>query len=408
LFTLARSVVGDSDLAVLTESGEERVLVESAADGRYLSTGHLVFFREGVLHAAAFDLGRLTLQGAAAPVLEDVMQATGSGAPGRNSGAAQFAWSPAGTLALTPGGAQPLPQSTPVWLDRRGQTEELGRGEGYYSRPRLSPDGDRIAVTHTTEGRRDRTRIWVLDLTRGTWSPLPGQGFAGPVWTPDGQGLVFRGLSPPGLYRARADGAGEPQRLLDASGSVQTGSLSPDGRLLAYVDRTPDTNLDIWLLPLTGEPKPRPWLQTSASENHPELSPDGHFLAYSSNVSGRYEVYVQPFPGPEGSRHQVSLAGGQSPRWSRDGRQLFFVTDVRPRRLLAVDVRTAPTFGTSPPREAGPVDFDLAAGFSGYDVSADGRRFLVLRERETPDRGVDDLQVVENGLTLFESLGRSN
>jgi serine/threonine-protein kinase len=401
LFTLCRNLAGDSDVAVLTESGEERVLVESAADGRYLPTGQLVFFREGVLHAAAFDLRRLALAGTAAPILEDVMQATGGGAPARNSGAAQFAWSASGTLAFARGGAQPLLRSRPVWLDRRGQTEALALRDGYYSRPRLSPDGRRIAVTHTTEGKRDRTRIWVLDLARGAFGPLPGEGFSGPVWSADGQTLFFRGQRPPGLYRARADGAGEPELLLASAGNVQAGSTSPDGSVLAYVDRSAETNQDIWVLPLVHNGKPRPWLKTSASENQPELSPDGRFMAYASNVSGRSEVYVQPYPGPEGSRYQISLSGGQSPRWSRDGRELLFLTDARPRRLLAVDVRISPAFDTGRPREVFAADFELPGASAGYDVSPEGRRFLVLRDVETPDRAVTDLQVVLNGFGLF-------
>jgi serine/threonine-protein kinase len=405
LFTRCRSQAGDSDVAVLTEAGAEQVVVESAADGRYLPNGRLVFFREGVVHAAAFDVGRLVLSGTAAPILEDVMQATGSGAPARNSGAAQFSWSANGTLALARGGAQPLTSSSPVWLDRRGQTEALSLRDGYYSRPRLSPDGSRIAVTHTSEGRRERTRIWVLDIARGAFSPLPGEGFSSPVWSPDGQRLFFRGLNPPGLYRARADGAGEPEMLLPAAASVQTGSTSPDGSVLAYVDRTPETNQDIWVLPLAAEGKPRPWLKTSASENQPELSPDGRWMAYASNVSGRFEVYVQPFPGPEGSRYQVSLAGGQSPRWSRDGRELFFVTDARPRRLLASVIHSSPAFTAEKPREVLPAAIDLPVGSTGYDVSPDGRRFLVLRDVETPDRAVTSLQVVLNGFGLFAPAG---
>jgi serine/threonine-protein kinase len=408
LFTRCRNLTGDSDVAVLTESGEERLLVESAADGRYVAPGLLVFVREGVLHTAPFDLARLALTGPPVPILEGVLHATGSGSPPRNSGAAQFAVSPVGTLVFARGGAQPLPRSKPVWLDRRGETEPLALPDGYYARPRLSPDGSRLAVTHTVEGRRETTRIWVLDLARGAFSPLPGEGFSSPVWSPDGQRLVFRGLKPPGLFWARADGAGEPELLLAAPGGVQNGSISPDGAVLAYVDRAPETNLDIWLLPLVGERKPRPWLKTSASENHPELSPDGGWMAYSSNVSGRYEVYVQPFPGPEGSRHQISLTGGQSPLWSRDGRELFFVTDARPRRLMAVEVRTSPSFAAGRPRELLSREVSLAGGSSSYEVSPDGRRFLVLQEVETPDRTVAELQVVLNGLRLLAPPAASN
>jgi Tol biopolymer transport system component len=399
LFTRTRGQAGESDVAVLTAQGEERVLVESAADGRYLPTGHLAFFREGVLEAAPFDLGGLRLSGTASPVFEDVMQAVGSGAAARNSGAAQFAWSGTGTLALARGGAQPLSHARPVFVDRRGQTTELALRDGYYARPRISPDGGRIAVTHTSEGRRDRTRIWVVDAARGTMSPLPREGFSAPVWMPDGQRLVFRGVSPPGLYRARADGASEPELLLATAGNVQPGSVAPDGSVLAYAGPG-QTGQDIWLLPLAGEPKARPWLQTSANETGPEISPDGRFIAYASDVSGRYEVYVQPFPGPEGARHQVSLAGGQAPRWSRDGRELFFMTDVRPRRLLAAEVRSGAGFSTGAPREVLPAGIEPPAAAGGYDVSTDGR-FILLRDEEAPDPGVAHLQVVLNGFALL-------
>jgi serine/threonine-protein kinase len=406
LFTRTRTEAGDSDVAVLTPKGEERVLVESAADGRYLPTGQLAFFREGVLQAAPFDLAALKLTGTAAPVLDDVMQAVGSGAPARNSGAAQFAWSAAtGMIALARGGAQPLTHARPVFMTRAGQATELGLRDGYYARPRISPDGGRIAVTHTSEGRRDRTRIWVVDAVRGTMSPLPGEGFSGPVWTPDGQRLVFRGTSPPGLYRARADGASEPERLVETAPNGQAGSIAPDGSVLAYVNNASATALDIWLLPLTGDAKPRPWLQTSASETSPEISPDGRFIAYASNVSGRFEVYVQPFPGPEGARHQVSLAGGQSPRWSRDGRELFFVTAASPRHLMAAEVSVSPAFSTGSPREALPPAVELPTGASAYDVTADGR-FILLRDEDAHDQSEVDLQVVLNGLALLAPPGR--
>ncbi len=405
LFTRARNQNGESDVAVLAESGEERVLVESASDGRFVSPDRLVFVREGVLHTAPFDLSRLALTGSAVPILEGVLHSTGSGSPARNSGAAQYAVSPVGTLVFARGGAQPLARTRPVWLDRRGKAEALQVPEGYYARPRLSPDGSRLAVTHTAEGRREATRIWVLDLARGAFSPVPGEGFSSPVWTADGQRLVFRGTKPPGLYGAPADGTGEPELLREAAGGVQMGSVTPDGALLAYVDRATGTGLDIWLLPLAGDRTPRPWLKTSASENHPELSPDGRWIAYTSNVSDRNEVYVQPFPGPEGGRHQVSLGGGQSPLWSRDGRELFFMTDARPRQLMGVDVRTAPAFTVGAPRQLVARDLAMPGGSSSYDASPDGRRFLVLEEVEAPDRTVAELQVVLNGLRLLSPEG---
>jgi serine/threonine-protein kinase len=409
LFTRVRNLAGECDLAVLTEGGEERVLVESASDGRYVPTGHLVFAREGVLHAAAFDLSRLAVTGSPVPILEDVLHAAGSGSPARNSGAAQFAVSSTGTLVFARGGAQPLSRSRPVWRDRSGAEDPLSLPEGYYSRPRLSPDGRRIAVAHTAENRREDSRLWVLDLARGAFSPLPGAGFTSPVWSPDGESLIYRGFEPPGLYRARADGTREPETLLAPAEGAQTGSVSPDGALLAYVDRTPETSFDIWLLPLVGEKKPRAWLRTSAGESHPEFSPDGRWMAYSSDVSGRREVYVQPFPGPGGARYQVSLEGGQAPSWARDGRELYYTTESRPRRLMVVDVRsTAAAFEAGRPRELFSAGVTLGGGSTSYDVSADGRRVLMLKDVETPDRAIADLQFVLHGLELFAPARASN
>jgi hypothetical protein len=109
---------------------------------------------------------------------------------------------------------------------------------------------------------------------------------------------------------------------------------------------------------------------------------------------------VQPFPGPEGARHQVSLSGGQAPRWSRDGRELFFVTDARPRRLLAATVNATSAFSTAAPREVLPSGVEPPAGAGGYDVSSDGR-FLMLRDEDAPDPGIADLQVVLNGFALL-------
>jgi serine/threonine-protein kinase len=406
VFTRARNQNGDSEVVVRTESGEEKTLVESASDGRFVPPDRLVFVREGVLHAAPVDLSKLELAGSAVPVLEGVLHASGSGSPARNSGAAQYAVSAEGTLVFARGGAQPLARARPVWLDRKGEASEpMKVPEGYYARPRLSPDGKLLAVTHTAEGRRDAMRIWVLDLARGAFSPVPGEGFSSPVWTADGKRLVFRGTKPPGLFWAPADGTGEPELLREAPGGVQLGSVTPDGALLAYTDRTAETSLDIWLLPLTGDHKPRPWLKTSASENHPEISPDGRWMAYTSNVSGHNEVYVQPFPGPEGSRYQVSLSGGQSPLWSRDGRELFFATETRPRRLMAVSVSTSFAFTASPPRELFARDLSMPGGSSSYEVSPDGRRLLVLEEMEAEDRTVSDLQVVLNGRRLLSPSG---
>ena len=211
--------------------------------------------------------------------------------------------------------------------------------------PRRPPDR---RDPHDGRATRPHPHLGPGHRARSLQPACPAKGSRVPCGARTASGCSSGASIPPASTGPARTARASPSCCCPRPRTSRAGSTSPDGSVLAYVDRTPETNQDIWVLPLAAEGKPRPWLKTSASENQPELSPDGRWMAYASNVSGRCEVYVQPFPGPEGSRYQVSLAGGQSPRWSRDGRELFFVTDARPRRLLAVDVHSSPAFTAEP------------------------------------------------------------
>ena len=212
-----------------------------------------------------------------------------------------------------------------AWVDRQGTSQALPAPPRPYFVPRLSPDGQRVAVS-----TRDIRQVWSYDIARGALSPVTvdGQSNYG-IFAPDGKRVVFRSGAAGGednLYWKAADGSGAVERLTTSARSQTPGSWSPDGTTLAFVEEGDSKGFfqfDIWVLSI-GDRKTRAVIHTAANEMTPEFSPDGRWLAYVSNESGRNEVYVQPYPGP-GERHLISTNGGEQPAWSGNGRELFYV-----------------------------------------------------------------------------------
>jgi len=195
------------------------------------------------------------------------------------------------------------------------------------------------------------------------------------------------------------DDTASEERLTSGEPTQTPGSWSDDGQWLAYSETHPATGGDIWALPTGGDRTPRVVVRTPSDERHPRLSPDGRWLAYASNESGRNEVLVQSFPEP-GGRTQLSTSGGIEPVWSRDGRELFYLNGDA---MMAVEIRTSPTFTVSAPRmlfEGRYVPSPNAV--ASYDVSADGQRSLRVQPMH-PDPPTDQIQV---GLNWFEELKR--
>ncbi len=328
LLYTAHSVLGnyeDASLVVHSLEGDTRkVLHRGGYHGRYLPSGHLVFMHEGTLFAAPFDLDRLELTGQPAPALAGVTADP-------SSGGAQFAFSREGTLVYQRGESL----GTPIqWMDREGKLQPLRAAPGVYNRVRFSPDGQRLALDITAERNRDvGVYEWARDnLVRLTFDPSQDQS---PVWTPDGQRIAFFSAradrATQGLYWQRVDGTGEAERLTEGKNLQVEASWHPTGKFLAFQEHNPQTkSLDILILPLEGDEasgwkpgKPTVFLNGPFSEVWAEFSPDGRFLAYSANESGRFEVYVRPFPGP-GGKWQVSTTGGRWTTWSRSRRELFY------------------------------------------------------------------------------------
>lgn len=142
--------------------------------------------------------------------------------------------------------------------------------------------------------------------------------------------ILFEPGGPINIFWQLADGSGGLERLTTSEIRHSPASFSPDGRLLAYIEITPTTSYDIWVLRLSDpsagsgqSPKAQPFLRTPFTETGPKFSPDGHWLAYASDESGIFEVYVQPYPGP-GGKWQISTGGGMEPVWKPNGGELFY------------------------------------------------------------------------------------
>jgi eukaryotic-like serine/threonine-protein kinase len=381
LFTVGREG-GWADAEIVVQrldTSERRVLVRGGTYAHYLPTGHLVYLRQGSLMAIPFDLARLDVSGTAVPVLEGISQNPSSGAP-------RMSISSNGSLAYLPATfGENLDAATLVWVDRKGIVQPLKAPPHPYLFARLSPDGRRVAVGISAPN----SNIWVFDNSGESLTRLTFEGSnAFSVWAAGGSRILYGShrAGPRNLFWKASDGSGVEERLTTSRHSQNATSTSPDGKLLTLTELDPDTGGgDIWVLPLEGDRKPQPFLKTPAFEGGATFSPDGRWLAYTSNESGNYEVYVQPFPAT-GAKWQVSSGGGSLPVWARNGRELFFL-DNNQRKLLATEISTQPAFSASKPREL--FEFQRVTGiappsYAIYDVSPDGERFLVAQHNEPP------------------------
>jgi Tol biopolymer transport system component len=358
------------------ESSEVTRLLASDTQAEYVAPGWLVFVRQGTLLAQRFDLSRRALGGEPITVADAVTfdPISGSGA---------FSTSNAGVIVYR-AGRPPITRLS--WFDRSGNAlGTLGPPEqSGLSTFTLSPDGRRVAAERTLQNGTD---VWLLDATHQMRFTHGADGNIArvPVWSRDGDRLAFEsvGSHSIGLAMKRVNGEGVEHLLFESPEVKVPCDWSPDGRLLMYYVPDPKTGTDLWLLS-EGKRQPSLFLRTSANELWGQFSPDGRWVAYQSNETGRYEIYVRSLAG-QGEPFSISTAGGVYPRWSRDGRELYFIAPDA--KLMAVPIRaTAAAIDAGAPvalfqtRRVGGGSNVIGRGHQ-YDVNRDGR-FLINVEAE--------------------------
>jgi hypothetical protein len=379
LLTTAAAAIDTFDDAsievVSMASGVRKVLVQGGTSPRY-AAGHLIYARDGALMAVRFDPERLEVTGQPFTVMEGVLMS-------RNTGQANFDVADTGDLVFIPGrsegGARTL-----VWVDRDGRAEDVPVPARAFLHPRLSPDGRRLAI----EIEGSRHDVFVYDFASGVLANVTTDGISHwPIWSADGRNIGYR-AGPMGrfqLWQVPADRSRAPQRVPADGASQSAGSYSPDGRAIAYTTMKPGVPPKVGIVPLDGDRTPRPLDDSRYAQGSPKFSPDGRWLAYCSNESGKPQIYVQALPAP-GAKVQVSSDGGTDPVWRRTGGELFYRNGDA---MMAAPVTTSPSFTNGRPRElwkgryshgmssscgpAGPTS-------SNYDVTADGERFLMIRD----------------------------
>jgi len=366
-------VVGNRDTARVVarslDTGAERDLVAGLSP--HLSpTGHLLFARPGELWAVPFDRDRLAITGSPMPALEGV-QVNGGGL-------ALYAMSRDGSLVHAASG-----RSVVVTVDRAGRADVLLDVSRVYSGvPVPSPDGHRL-VMDFSDRFEDNPAIWTYDLERRQLSRLTfGSSYdSSPVWTPDGQRVVFSSTRAGGasnLFWTAADGSGNPEQLTRSPHGQVADSWRSGGRTLAFHEV--DATYRIWTLGIDPPHEPEPLLRTPDRASDAAFSPDGRWLAYAANDIDRPDIYVRPFPAGGGT-WQVSAHGGRAPQWSGDGKELFYFTDDT---LMVAAVRLGPTFYAAAPHALFRHKLSWYEGSSPFSTMPDGRHFLMLQPVGAP------------------------
>ncbi len=385
-------------------AGERKIVQRGGSYGRYLASGHIVYLHDAKIFAVPFDLERLEVTGPPFLALDGV----GSNP---NGGSAQFAASETGTVVYLsrPVGSAPMGGAPIQWLDRTGRRTPLRPTPTNWGNPQFSPDGTRLAV-EINDGKQ--LAVWVYEWAHDRASQLtlnPAQNQK-PVWTPDGRRIVFwsnRDVQQ-NLYWQRADGTGDAQRLTNSPHPQSAASWHPGGRILAFQETHPQTGADLMVVGIEGDEltgwkpgTPTSFLSTAAIEREPMFSPDGKWLAYQANDTGRFEIYVRPFPGPGGT-WLISTAGGITPTWSRKRHELLYRSPDN-QVMVAAYSATGTSFRAETPRLWAEGYIGPQTGQRSFDLHPDGERIAVAPELGSFDRPQDRLVFIFN---FFEELRR--
>jgi len=394
--------------ALEIETGRRKLLLPAGHDAAYVESGHLIYgltnpTADGEnrftasLRAVRFDPVRVEVSGEPISLIESVRVGT--------SPVLNYSVSRRGDLVYVPGGAGITPpvERTLTWVTRQGQETAIAAPPRTYAVARLSPDGTRVALDI-----RDQTiDIAIWDLGRRTLSPLsrhPAQDLS-PVWTPDGKRVIWtstRGGGNPNLFWQAADGTGDAERLTVNANNQFPTSITPDGGMVLLFGASGDSRnaADLFTISMKDSAHKAEVLISAAGMDYdPEVSPDGKWLAYHSNISGEFQVYVRPFPNVQDGRWQISTSGGSRAAWSRNGRELFYLDKEGLLTSVAIPAVPGETFSTGPPvkilnRKYYAGAYLLGLDLRAYDVSSDGRRFLMIKESESVPRPTAEVNLI--------------
>ena len=341
--------------------------------GRYLPTGHFVYWAEGSLFAVPFDLDNLEFTGGAASIIEAQVDS---------------AISNSGTLVYVPGSSRDVsstefPKRTLVWVYKDGREEPLAVEPQSFSNPRISPDGKLIAITiQNSVG----SNIWVFDTVRETLTPVTFDvEFARvPLWKLDSKQVVFvlARNTALGVYSMAANGTGELERIASSNCTLYPRSWADNENVLVGLtnDLRSSTD-DIYTLTVEGDAECKPLLASKYNETHPILSPDEKWIAYSSDETGRYEVWVRSYPNLNNYKKQFSTDGGYNPLWSPDGQNLYYRNG---NAVMEVVFEAESTLMSNKPKELFPdiyfaKDYPNMTDWFPWDIHPDGKRFLMQK-----------------------------
>jgi serine/threonine-protein kinase len=408
LFTLTMAGgIDNAQVSVLDlRTGTQKVLIRGGSRARYVPTGHLVYGAAGTLRAIPFDLDRLEVQGESVLVLPKLLTTT--------LGSADFDVASDGTLVYVPGGLQ-SPARTLVWVDRQGHEQPIHAPVRTYAYPRISPDGTRAAL----DIRDQDNDIWIWEFKRETLTRLTTDPTIDrfPVWTTDSRRILFgsdRGGAPNVFWQA-ADGTTPAEVVTTQTASEQMPvSVTPDGAWAVFRSypinpAVPQGNFlpryDLSLVALSKDHRLQPLVHSpSSSEQNGEISPDGRWLAYQSDESGHFEISVQPYPNVNGGRWPVSSDGGVQPVWSHNSRELFYMSPTGAVMRVEVGPGSVWAAGARTKLFDGPYVGGGGEGFGRqYDISPDGRRFLMIKNVAANQASAPQIVVVEN---WFDELKR--
>ena len=398
--------------AIDVDTRQKRTVLEAATDPYFVAPNFLSYvsvevtpdattrFRASI-RGIKFDPDRLETIGDPVALVDQVMIGT--------TATANYTLSRRGDLAFVPSNAVNM-SARPVrlvWVDRQGRETPVDAPPRSYAMARLSPDGSKVALDV-----RDQTfDIWIWDLNRRTLSLLNrdvGQDLS-PLWTPDGRHVIWtstRAGGNPNLYRQAADGTGTPERLTVNPSNQFPTSITPDGRIVATFGAGGSMQ-DIYSIDLSQKERaqvPLVNVQT-AFEFGAEISPEGKWIAYHSNESGEFQVYVRPFPNVNSGKTLISTAGGTRAAWARNGRELFYLDKTG--AMTAVTVKASDSnFSASAPVKLFDSSYIQGSSVLGldlraYDVSPDGRRFLMLKldEAGPTETSLSTMVIVSNWMT---------